>query len=171
MKYYCKENSPLGIITLTSDGLNLTGLWLEGQKGQIGNAILKDDLEIFNETKKWLSAYFNQEEPSIDSIKISFNGSPFRKRVWELLCKIPYGSITTYGAIASILAKEKGIPRMSAQAVGNAVGSNPIAIIVPCHRVIGANQSLTGYAGGIHYKEALLKLEGHKIEKNVLKKS
>lgn len=171
MKYYCKENSFLGIITLTSDGVNLTGLWLEGQKGQIGDAIFKDDLEIFNETKKWLQSYFNQEAPSITKLKISLNGSPFRKRVWELLCEIPYGSVTTYGAIASIIAKEKGIRRMSAQAVGNAVGSNPIAIIVPCHRVIGANQSLTGYAGGIHYKEALLKLEGHKIRKNILKKS
>lgn len=171
MKYYCKENSPLGIITLTSDGVNLTGLWLDGQKGQIGDAIFKEDLEVFNVVKQWLHAYFNQEAPSITNLKISLKGSPFRKRVWELLCDIPYGSVTTYGAIASILAKEKGIHRMSAQAVGNAVGNNPIAIIIPCHRVIGSNNSLTGYAGGIHYKEALLKLEGHVIQKSILKES
>lgn len=160
-----KYKSPLGFITMASDEIALTGLWFDGQK-HFGDT-LKDkyerkDLPIFDETKRWLDIYFKGENPSFMP-KIKFSTTSFRKRVWEILETIPYGKTMTYGEIANIIAKEKGIKKMSAQAVGGAVGHNPISIIVPCHRVIGTDGSLTGYAGGVETKIKLLKLEKAKI--------
>lgn len=110
--------------------------------------------------KKWLDRYFNGEKPKISEIDLSPKGSEFAKKVWEILCKIPYGEVTTYGEIAKKIAKTMNKDKMSAQAVGGAVGHNPISIIIPCHRVVGSNGSLTGYAGGIDKKISLLKHEG-----------
>ena len=123
-------------------------------------AIAKDNLDIFYLTKKWLDRYFNQEKPSIQELPLSPIGSDFRQEVWKILCEIPYGQVITYGEIAKKMALKMHKKSMSAQAVGNAVGHNPISIIIPCHRVIGTNKSLTGYAGGIDKKIKLLRLEG-----------
>ena len=157
--YYTLYNSPIGEITLASDGESLTGLWNQDQKYH-GNTLFakmqrRDDLPIFDTTKNWLSSYFNGENPDISTLSLNPNasGGEFRRRVWKLLCNIPYGETVTYGYIA----KQMGIK--SGQAIGGAVGHNPISIIIPCHRVIGANRSLTGYAGGLKMKIALLELE------------
>lgn len=158
MNYTCKYNSPIGEIGLLSNGENLTGLWLKGQNIPSEKMEYKEDLEVFIKTKKWLDEYFEGKEPT-QNIPLKLEGTEFRKEVWNILLKIPYGKTITYGDIAKEIAKRKGIKRMSAQAVGGAVGHNPIAIIVPCHRVIGANGRLTGYAGGIDLKEKLLKIE------------
>lgn len=166
IKNFYKTNytSPFGNIVIASDGENLSGLWLEGQKYFAytvnGNLIENNDLEIFKQTKTWLNKYFQGSKPKISELSLKPNGSQFRQRIWQLLCEIPYGSVTTYGEIANTIAKEKGIEKMSAQAVGGAVGHNPISIIIPCHRVIGSNGNLTGYAGGIETKIKLLNLEG-----------
>ena len=157
-------HSPHGIYTMVSDGKNLTGLWLEGQKYFCSN-IIRDALEygnlnLFHETKEWLDRYFSGKKPEISDLPVKAEGSSFRRQVWQILCKIPYGTTTTYGEIASIIAGERGLDRMSAQAVGGAVGHNPVSIIIPCHRVVGSNGSLTGYAGGIKIKIKLLELEG-----------
>ena len=149
---YC---SPVGNITLGSDGEALTGLWLEGQKfflGKYKEAEKNDGLEIFRETRSWLDAYFKGENPKI-TMPLSPEGTEFQQKVWKELEKIPYGRTVTYGEIGRRL----GIK--SAQAIGGAVGRNPISIIIPCHRVIGKNGTLTGYAGGIEKKLILLKLE------------
>ena len=165
---YCKTKctSPLGNITLCCDDKeNLVGLWLEGQKhfGNIsdGKIIKNDNLKIFDKTKSWLYKYFRGKRPDIKEIAINFIGTEFRKSVWEIICKIPYGKVITYGDIAKQIVKKTGKEKMSAQAVGGAVGHNPISIIVPCHRVIGTNGNLTGYAAGIDKKIYLLKLEKH----------
>ena len=160
MNYMCKYESPIGKIILVSDGENLTGLWFEGQKYFL-NLITeqKCNLEIFKKTKKWLDIYFSGKEPE-EEIPINFYGTDFRVKVWNILKEIPYGNVITYGEIAKRLAFEKGMKKMSAQAVGAAVSHNPISIIVPCHRVIGNNNNLTGYAGGIDKKIKLLEIEG-----------
>lgn len=161
MTYINKYKSPLGVITMASDEISLTGLWFNGQKyfgDTLNDKYEIKDLPIFDETKRWLDIYFKGENPSFMP-KIKFSTTPFRKRVWEILETIPYGKTITYGEIANIIAKEKCIDKMSARAVGGAVGHNPISIIVPCHRVIGTDGSLTGYAGGIYTKIQLLKLE------------
>ena len=159
MNYTCKYNSPIGEINLASDGQNLIGLWLKGQNMPTEEMECKEDLEVFIKTRKWLDEYFKGIEPT-QNIPLKLEGTKFRKEVWDILLKIPYGKTITYGDIAKELAKRKGIKKMSAQAIGGAVGHNPISIIVPCHRVIGANGKLTGYAGGIDLKEKLLKIEG-----------
>ena len=159
MNYTCKYNSPIGEINLASDGQNLIGLWLKGQNMPTEEMECKEDLEVFIKTRKWLDEYFKGIEPT-QNIPLKLEGTKFRKEVWNILLKIPYGKTITYGDIAKELAKRKGIKKMSAQAIGGAVGHNPISIIVPCHRVIGANGKLTGYAGGIDLKEKLLKIEG-----------
>ena len=162
MDYFCKCKSPVGDIELLSDGKHLTRLSIKGQP----NALEKnkeykynDDLYVFKTTKKWLDQYFSGKEPKIE-IPIKLEGTEFRRRVWDILLEIPYGKTVSYKYIADKIAKERNIKKMSAQAVGGAVGHNPIAIIVPCHRVIGADGSLIGYGGGIHLKEKLLKIEG-----------
>ncbi len=155
--------SPLGSLLLACDEQGLTGLWFaEGSRYTgcgIPEGACRRETDIFDETKKWLDIYFSGRDPGFFP-PIRLTGSGFRSRVWEILCEIPYGETVTYGWIAGRIAKERGLGRMSAQAVGGAVGHNPICIIVPCHRVVGANGSLTGYAGGIQRKKALLELEG-----------
>lgn len=165
MSYFSHYSSPLGSMLLAADDAGLTGLWFEGQKYfahqcdlQQAQEISCEDHPAFQAAKSWLDAYFKGEEPAV-SVPLHFIGTPFQKEVWEILCTIPYGETTTYGDIARELAAKKGVVRMSAQAVGGAVGHNKISIIVPCHRVVGANGKLTGYAGGIERKEFLLALE------------
>ena len=164
MFYSTKYQSPVGQLTISSDGENIVGLWIEGQKWFLDtlteNPIEKDNLEIFDEVRLWLDLYFLGKNPSPSQLPLSPIGSAFRQSVWKCLCEIPYGEVTTYGAIAKKIAGKMGKEKMSAQAVGGAVGRNPISIIIPCHRVIGANGNLTGYAGGIDKKIQLLKLEG-----------
>lgn len=156
-----KYNSQLGMLTLASDGEALTGIWYEGQKyfgGKLLNEVYKGDFSIFKDTIKWLDCYFAGEKPDFIP-KLKLEGSIFRKRVWEILLTIPYGKTISYGEIAKIIGNQNN-NKMSAQAVGGAVGHNPISIIVPCHRVVGKNGSLTGYAGGLDKKIYLLNLEG-----------
>lgn len=164
MQYTCKYKSPLGDMLIEADEIGLTGLWFEGQKYFPYNSDEKGEgqaLPVFEQAKKWLDIYFSGQKPDFD-IPLHFTGTVFQKEVWEILCSIPYGQTTTYGDIAKQLAKKRGLRKMSAQAVGGAVGHNKISIIVPCHRVIGSNGSLTGYAGGIDKKAALLELENLK---------
>lgn len=164
MIYTTIYNSPIGKITLDSDGKNLVGVWLEGQKrftDSIREEIVSDNnLAIFDKTKTWLDKYFAGQQPTPEELPLAPSGSEFRQSVWKFLCEIPYGKTTTYGKIAQKIALQKGISRMSAQAIGGAVGHNPISIIIPCHRVIGTNGDLTGYAGGLDLKRKLLKHEG-----------
>lgn len=162
MQYISHYCSPLGNILLASDGTHLTGLWFEDQKyfaEKLDSNHKEMDFIVFQQTKKWLDVYFAGKEPAI-SLPIRLNGTAFQNQVWQILCSIPYGQTITYGQIARTIAKQRGLSHMSAQAVGGAVGHNPISIIVPCHRVLGANGSLIGYAGGIDRKIALLNLEG-----------
>ena len=164
MQYFKTHyDSPLGSITLSCDDReNLVGLWFKGQKYfcDTSEMIENDNLAIFAKTKKWLDRYFGGKKPDIAEIALSPNGNDFRQSVWKILCKIPYGKVYTYGEVAKIIAKEQGKAHISAQAVGGAVGHNPISIIIPCHRVVGVDGKLTGYAGGIDTKIKLLKLEG-----------
>ena len=154
-------DSPLGGITLSSDGEALTGLWFDGQK-YFPCALLcggeEKNLPVFALTEDWLEAYFRGVKPSFTP-PLRFEATAFRRAVWELLLEIPYGKTTTYGELASRLAARQALPHMSAQAVGRAVGHNPISLIIPCHRVVGADGSLTGYAGGLDRKLRLLELE------------
>lgn len=156
--------SPVGCLTLACDGDKLVGLWLEGQKyfgaGLAPQLLPKDNVPVLAAAKRWLDRYFCGEQPHPGELPLAPLGSAFRQEVWRILCDIPYGAVTTYGDIARQLAALRGLQSMSAQAVGGAVGHNPISIIIPCHRVVGTNGSLTGYAGGIAAKEALLHLEG-----------
>lgn len=157
--------SPLGGITLSSDGEALTGLWFDEQKyfpHKLISESTKAELPIFTQTCNWLDIYFGGKEPGFTP-PISLHTTPFRKVVYDILLTIPYGQTMTYGEIANIIANQQGAERMSAQAVGSAVGNNPISIIIPCHRVVGADGSLTGYAGGLDKKTALLKLEKYEI--------
>ena len=161
MTYTSHVHSPLGDITLCSDGAALTGLWFDGQK-YFGDTLSADhqerDLPIFLQTKEWLSIYFSGKAPTFTP-PLCMQTTPFRKAVWEILLSIPYGHTMTYGQIAAQIAKQNGMRHMSAQAVGGAVGHNSISLIIPCHRVVGTNGSLTGYAGGIDKKVGLLTLE------------
>lgn len=167
MLYKALYTSPIGELTLASDGENLVGLWFKGQKyfahGITEELIENSCLKIFAVTKNWLDRYFKGENPAISELKLAPRGNEFRQEVWRILCEIPYGKTTTYGDIAQKLAARRGLERMSAQAVGGAVGHNPISIIIPCHRVVGKNGSLTGYAGGIRNKIKLLELENANI--------
>lgn len=181
MEYIYCYDSPLGPIHMASDGEALIGLWLEGQKyfaQTLGPDVQEADLPVFRQTAAWLDAYFAGRRPQSGNDfaprggqqlvapalpelpKLAPRGSEFRQRVWKLLLEIPYGEVTTYGALAKRLEAENGRKTMSAQAVGGAVGHNPISILIPCHRVVGTDGSLTGYAGGIEKKVALLRLEG-----------
>lgn len=162
MKYGTHYDSPLGDILLLADEKGLTGLWFDGGKYQVdapGADYREKKLSYFEETKSWLDIYFAGREPDFMPM-FHITGSDFQIAVWDILQKIPYGEITTYGAIAKEIATQRGIPRMSAQAVGGAVGHNKISILIPCHRVMGSDGSLTGYGGGLEKKIALLQLEG-----------
>ena len=160
--YYCTYESKIGLLYLISDGKSLIGCYLEGQKyfpNNIDNYYLNEELSILVKSKEWLEKYFNGENPSIDEIPLNYTGTEFRKTVWEVLKEISYGKLVTYKHIAEKIAKAKGIKTMSAQAVGGAVGHNPLLIFIPCHRVIGVDGSLTGYAAGLENKRFLLNLE------------
>ena len=171
MIYYNNYLSPLGKITLGSDGKYLIGLYINGQKkaNTLYRTATQETLPIFTETAKWLNLYFCGKIPNYTP-DLNLIGTDFQKSVWKKLLAIPYGKTVTYGEIAEQLAKEKGIPKMSAQAVGSAVGKNPVPIIVPCHRVIGANGNLIGYTGGIDKKIKLLSIENVDVSKFSLPK-
>ncbi len=164
MYYFTIYESVIGELTIGSDGDNLVGLWMEGQKYH-GDTIYKDmiennDIPVFETTKKWLDSYFAGKKPDISILPLTLIGTEFRQKVWKILWKIPYGEVISYGDIAKKIAIQMDKETMSSQAVGGAVGHNPISIIIPCHRVIGSNGNLTGYAGGIDKKIKLLELEG-----------
>lgn len=161
MMYTLHYDSPLGGILLAADEVGLTGLWFDGEKyfaDTLDPEHKAQETPILREAKRWLDVYFRGQEPDFTP-PLHPIGSPFRQEVWALLLQIPYGQTTTYGALAKQLAAMHGLPRMSAQAVGGAVGHNEISIIIPCHRVVGTNGRLTGYAGGIDKKAKLLTLE------------
>jgi len=163
MDYTTHYQSPLGGITLASDGEALVGLWFDGQK-HFADALAeqhkeRDDLSVFDETRRWLDIYFSGKAPDFLPV-LSMRASDFRRRVWEILLTIPFGRTITYGDIARQIARERGIPTMSTQAVGGAVAHNCISLIIPCHRVVGSGGSQTGYAGGIDKKLRLLQMEG-----------
>ena len=161
MVYICKYESPIGSMTAASNGIALTGLWFDGQKyfgSTLSERYEERDLPVFAKTRDWLDLYFYGENPDFMPPLVVI-GSDFRKAVWNILRQIPYGQTMTYGEIAKKMAKQMGTAQMSAQAVGAAVGRNPISVLIPCHRVVGSNGSLTGYAGGIEKKAALLELE------------
>lgn len=160
MDYVTRIASPLGELTLSSDGRALTGLWIEGQKyhsAGLGPETCEAALPVFAAAEEWLLRYFAGERPVPGELALAPGGSEFRHRVWRLLAEIPYGSLMTYGEIARRLGA-------SARAVGGAVGHNPISVIIPCHRVVGAGGALTGYAAGIETKLRLLRHEGVKLE-------
>lgn len=162
MQYTTSYQTPLGQVLLAADETGLTGLWFEGAKhygAGLDPEHEEKEMPVFDTVRKWLKMYFDGQEPDFLP-PIHMIGSPFRIRIWEHLLKIPYGQTMTYGELAGRIAEERGIARMSAQAVGGAVAHNPISIIIPCHRMVGTDGSLTGYAGGIPKKAGLLKLEG-----------
>lgn len=169
MYYKTDYESPLGRIALVSDGKGLIGAWRYGQKYFYDS--LREtpedqaELAVFKYAIQWLNRYFSGGKPHPSELPLAPIGSAFRQTVWRILCDIPFGSLTTYGAIAKKIAAERNVQNISAQAVGGAVGHNPLFIIIPCHRVIGTNGNLTGYAGGINTKIKLLELEGLDISR------
>ena len=166
-KYTYKTPEQFSNMIMNSDGENLTGLWFEGSRDSSKHVVdcEEKELDIFKETKKWLDIYFKGEVPTfIPKYKIA-NLTPFRQEVIDIMNSIEYGKVITYNDISKIIAQKRGINRMSSQAVGGAVGWNPICIIIPCHRVVGTNGSLTGYGGGIKNKIELLKLEKNDMSK------
>ena len=161
MGYTCTYKSGLGEILLAADEIGLTGLWFSGQKyfaSTLPDEHISRETPVLSEAKEWLNIYFAGKEPDFTP-PLQPAGSAFRQAVWQILLQIPYGQTMTYGEIARRMAEIRKVPHMSAQAVGGAVGHNEVSIIIPCHRVVGSNGSLTGYAGGIDKKVALLKLE------------
>ena len=164
MVYTTHYASPLGDLLLAERDGALAGLWLQGQKYFLGSVqnepTARDESPVFIQTKQWLDLYFAGEQPAINELTLAPAGRDFRRAVWKILCEIPYGQVITYVDISKKIAAGRGTENMSAQAVGGAVGHNPISIIIPCHRVVGTNGSLTGYAGGLDKKIKLLTLEG-----------
>ncbi len=167
MIYTCRYDSPIGGLLLAASDEGLKGVWMDGQKYYLaslpkgsGEPVERPDHPVLIAARAWLDRYFAGKAPSPEELPLAPEGSAFRQRVWRKLCEIPYGETVTYGRIAKELAEESGKESMSSQAVGGAVGHNPISIIIPCHRVVGADGSLTGYAGGIGKKVRLLTLEG-----------
>ncbi|MDE6241140.1 MAG: methylated-DNA--[protein]-cysteine S-methyltransferase [Anaeroplasmataceae bacterium] len=162
MLYYKKLDSFVGTITIVCDEEYLIALWIEGQSRESYfdlQQMESKEIPIIIQIENWLKRYFNKEHPSLNELTIHLEGSPFQLEVWRLLCEIPYGKTTTYKALALEIARRMGKEKMSAQAVGGAVGRNPISIIIPCHRVIGTNGKMIGYNGGISIKEKLLQFE------------
>ena len=161
MQYTSRYRSPLGEMLLAADETGMTGLWFAGQKyfaRHLDKEQVEKEIPLFATVKHWLDVYFAGSEPDL-TVPLHFTGTAFQNEVWGILCAIPYGQTTTYGEIAKQLAARRGLPHMSARAVGGAVGHNPISILVPCHRVVGLGGSLTGYAGGLERKRCLLALE------------
>ncbi len=162
MNHQHNYGTPKGFddLVMSSDGEVLTGLWFKGTRdggGETGGAA--SDLPVFRETRRWLDIYFSGHQPDFMPPYRLVGATPFREAVSREMLKIPFGATATYGGIAAAIAKRCGMARMSAQAVGQAVGWNPICLVIPCHRVIGAGGALTGYGGGLHNKVALLELE------------
>ena len=166
MEYVYRYNSPIGEMTLASDGKSIIGLWFDGQK-YFGSVLSEEheeeSLSVFDAAANWLDIYFGGKEPDFTP-PLSVKGTPFYKEVWEILLDIPYGCTMTYGEIAGILAQKRGIVKMSARAVGNAVAHNPVSVIIPCHRVIGNHGKITGYAGGTDKKIYLLSMESRGVK-------
>jgi len=165
-EYTCHYDSPLGGITMAADGAALAGLWFDGQKhfaGTLAQIHEERPLPVFDAARRWLDVYFSGKDPGFIP-PLNMKTTPFRRAVWEILLTIPFGGTMTYGEIARILAAKRGLCRMSAQAVGGAVGHNAISLIIPCHRVIGANGNLTGYGGGLDRKMRLLAMEGLNLD-------
>ena len=161
MDYIHHYDSPLGRMTMAGDGEALTGLWFDGQRffaDTLSGVYTEGTLPVFDETARWLDLYFSGRDPGFTP-PLRMRGTAFRRAVWEILLTIPYGRTMTYGEIADRIAEQAGKGRMSARAVGGAVAHNPVSLIVPCHRVIGSDGSLTGYAGGTGRKEKLLRME------------
>ncbi|MDR2492302.1 MAG: methylated-DNA--[protein]-cysteine S-methyltransferase [Coriobacteriales bacterium] len=156
--------SPVGELTLACDETGLLGLWLSGQKyhgSTLGLAMTQNaDAPALREAVQWLDRYFAGERPDAAALTLAPRGSAYRQEVWRALCEIPYGEVASYGQVAQTVAQRLGTQQASARAAGGAIGHNPISIIIPCHRVIGSNGSLTGYAGGLERKTWLLELEG-----------
>lgn len=167
MVYTAEYDSPLGTITLACDGEAITGLWFNGQK-YFGNILPRETMQqeqpLFAEARRWLDIYFSGRDPGFLP-PLRYDSTPFRKLICSIMLTIPYGQTMTYGEIAAEAARQQGIKTMSAQAVGGAVGHNPISLIIPCHRVVGTSGSLTGYAGGIERKVKLLALEHADMQK------
>lgn len=167
MQYIDHYESPLGKMTMAGDGERLTGLWFDGQKyfgSTLGKLVREQKLPVFVQTKQWLDLYFAGERPDfVPPLQLDTAGTAFRREVWKILLEIPYGETMTYREIAGRIAAGRGIKTMSAQAVGGAVGHNPVSLIVPCHRVVGSDGSLTGYAGGLDRKKKLLEMEQRQI--------
>ncbi|MDR2141317.1 MAG: methylated-DNA--[protein]-cysteine S-methyltransferase [Deltaproteobacteria bacterium] len=164
--------SPIGRLTLAAKGESLIGLWIEGQKYH-GAAALggqKGESPILVATRAWLERYFAGERPAVEGLTLAPEGTQFRRAVWAQLREIPYGSVISYSELARRLAGGKRGVKTSARAVGGAVGRNPISILIPCHRVVGANGDLTGYAGGLGVKARLLQLEGLEVSGQALPK-
>ena len=159
--YATSYDSPIGQLSLTCTDQALTGLSMNRKTEK------QDTHPILMQTGKWLDTYFRGENPVLD-LPLQTEGTPFQQQVWKLLQDIPYGEVRTYGSLARELARITGKEKMSAQAVGQAVGSNPIGILIPCHRVVGAKGKLTGYAWGLDKKIWLLGLEGRQIENNIV---
>lgn len=168
MNYSVNYQSPVGELLIVSNEKVLIGLWIKEQKyfgaglKEKPEEVEAEAIPVLQKTVEWLNRYFAGKKPDIAELALAPAGSDFRKMIWRLLCKVPYGEVTTYGELACQAAELMGKPSMSAQAVGGAVGHNPISIIIPCHRVVGSDGSLTGYAGGIDKKIWLLKHEGYK---------
>ncbi len=160
--YYIHYQSPIGLLTIASNGQQITGLWMEGQRyfrsTLAENAQENPSLPIFEDAIIWLDHYFHGNKQNPTSLPLLPTGTPYQQTVWSTLLEIPYGMTSTYGDIAKQITEKTGV-KTSARAVGNAIGRNPISIFIPCHRVIGQNQKMTGYAGGIHRKMFLLQLE------------
>ena len=165
--------SPVGELTLCSQEDRLAGLWLKDQKyfgASIAGEMVPGESPVLTQARDWLDRYFQKKRPAPQELPLAPEGSGFRKEVWRILCDIPYGDTRTYGEIARMLTARRGAGQMSAQAVGGAVGHNPIAIVVPCHRVVGTSGSLTGYAGGLEKKIELLVHEGVDMKRFFLPK-
>lgn len=161
MTFTYHYNSPLGGMTLASNGTEISGLWFDGQKyfgDTLEDKAVEKNLAIFDQSVRWLDIYFSGEAPSFTPA-LSVKTTKFRQAVWDFMLSIPFGQTVSYSKIADHIAQQNGLAKMSAQAVGGAVGHNPISLIIPCHRVVGKNGSLTGYAGGLDKKIQLLKLE------------
>ena len=172
--YTSTYDSAIGSLLLAADDIGLVGLWLNSDRfytNLLANReYIAKGTPILQEAKRWLNAYFSGHEPKVE-VPLHLIGTPFRQEVWKLLLQIPYGQVATYGDLAKKMAEKRGVAYMSAQAIGGAVGHNEISIIIPCHRVIGANGNLTGYAGGIDKKLKLLELEGVDTKKLFLPKN
>ena len=175
MFYSTTYPSPIGILTLVCDGNNLVGLWMHKQKyfgASISEKVQeRSNMPVLIAAKQWLDRYFAGDKPALSQLPLAPAGSEFRQRVWKILCEIPYGEVVTYGSIAKKIAVQMNKDVVAAQAVGGAVGHNPISIIIPCHHVVGSNGSLTGYGGGIKTKIKLLELEGVDISNLFIPKS